>query len=356
MPFRLSPVRLLDVDARRICVVKPSALGDIVQALPLLGMLRSRFPRASVSWVIRRDLAELLAGHPELSELIPFRRDGNAREFLSLLALLRGRRFDLVIDLQGLFRTALMTVATGAPLRVGLETAREGANLACNCVIPDSGRNVPAHLRYWRVAEALGSADHSRVTVVPMTAAASSWAAEIVGPLRRPILAIHPGATWETKRWPAAKFAEIACRFDGSVVVVGSSQEHKAGVQIADAVLGMSGSAIDLTGRTTLKQLAAVLAAVDLLVSNDSGPLHLAAALATPVVGIFTCTSPLRSGPAGNLHELISTGVPCAASYEKTCPFRGPAHLTCLTELSVERVWTAVERIRERHRTRARPA
>jgi lipopolysaccharide heptosyltransferase II len=355
MLFRLPPSRLREVDARRICIVKPSALGDVVQALPLLGALRSRFPSASVSWIIRRDLADLLTGDPELSELIPYRRDGSAREFLQLLELLRRRRFDLVFDLQGLFRTALMTVATRATVRVGLETAREGASLACNCIIPDSSRNVPAHLRYWRVAEALGAGGRSRVAVVPVTAEATSWAAEALRPLPRPILAIHPGATWETKRWPAAKFAELASRFDGSVVVVGSDQERKGGAQIANAVLAQGRSAVDLTGQTTLKRLAALLAAADLLVSNDSGPLHLAAALGTPVVGIFTCTSPVRSGPAGELHELISTGVPCAGSYKKTCPFRGPAHLACLGELSVERVWVAVERIVD-GRKLARPA
>ena len=86
------------------------------------------------------------------------------------------------------------------------------------------------------------------------------------------------------------------------------------------------------------------------MVSNDSGPMHMAAAVGTPVVGIFTCTSPILSGPAGAVHELISTGVPCAASYYKECPHRGAAHLSCLAELSVERVWNAVVRILERRR------
>ena len=361
MWLRTPPARLLDLDAHRICIVKPSALGDVVQTLPLLGVLRRRFPSASISWVVRRDLAELLTGHPELSEVIPYQRDGSWREFLGLLSLLRRRRFDLVFDLQGLFRTALMTFATGAPLRVGLETAREGANLACNCVIPDSGRNVPAHLRYWRVAEALGLADHPRVSVVPTTPLEAAWAADQLRPLSRPILALHAGATWETKRWPIEKFAAVARRFEGSVVVVGSAAEQGPAAQIASAAVSQGRRALNLAGRTTLKQLAALLSAADLLVSNDSGPLHLAAALGTPVVGIFTCTSPFRSGPfrsgpAGSIHELISTAVPCAASYEKTCPYRGVAHLACLDELPVERVWKAVERILDRRRRLARPA
>jgi ADP-heptose:LPS heptosyltransferase len=215
---------------------------------------------------------------------------------------------------------------------------------------------VPAYLRYWSVAEALGMPGAPRSAQVPVGALERSWASELVGPLPRPILAIHPGGKWETKRWPPEKFAEIARRFEGSVVVIGSEAE-RAAAQIVQSVPARNGPSLNLAGCTTLKQLSALLAAVDLLVSNDSGPLHLAAALGTPVAGIFTCTSPTRSGPdpAGGLHELVSTGVPCAASYKKSCPFRGTGHLACLDELPVDRVWNAIVRILER-RSLARPA
>src|SRR4029077_13475516 len=175
MLYRIPPSWLLDFDAQRICLIKPSALGDVVQTLPLLGMLRRRFPTATVSWVVRRDLADLITGHPDLTEVIPFHRDGTWRESRQFLGLLKRRRFDLVFDLQGLFRTGVMTFATGASVRVGLETAREGANLACNCIVPDSGRDVPAQRRYWRVAEALGMANHPRTTIIQTTAADSVW-------------------------------------------------------------------------------------------------------------------------------------------------------------------------------------
>ena len=121
-----------------------------MQTLPLLGVLRRRFPTATVSWVVRRDLADLITGHPDLTEVIPFNRDGTWSESWQLLGLLKRRRFDLVFDLQGLFRTGVMTFATGAALRVGLETGRKGANLACNCIVPDTGRNVPAALARYR--------------------------------------------------------------------------------------------------------------------------------------------------------------------------------------------------------------
>jgi lipopolysaccharide heptosyltransferase II len=356
MPFRIPATDLRDIDARRVCLIKPTALGDVVQTLPLLGMLRRRFPAAAISWVVRRAFSDLLTGHPDLTEIIPFHRRGGWREFLQLLRLLKNRRFDLVVDLQGLLRTGIMTWETGAAVRVGLESAREGANLACNCVIRDSGPGVPAHLRYWRVAEALGLPNHPRVAVVPTTTADIAWLADRTGGLPRPLLAIHPGAGWETKRWPADKFAEIARRFQGSVVVIGSAAERGLAARIVEATAGRRNPTLNLAGETSLKQLAALLGAADLLVSNDSGPMHLAAAMGTSVVGIFTCTSPVLSGPAGTNHELISTGVPCAASYRKSCPMRGKSHLGCLAEIPVDRVWNAVARILDRRHPAARPA
>jgi lipopolysaccharide heptosyltransferase II len=361
MPFRIPVSRLQELDARRICLIKPSALGDVVQTMPLLGLLRQRFPAATISWVIRRDLIDLIAGHADLTEIIPFHRDGGWSEWRQILTTLGHRRFDLVFDLQGLFRTAVMTLATRAPLRVGLETAREGASLACNCILPDSGRNVPAYNRYWRVAEALGMMNHPREVAIPAAPADAAWLAGQLNLLPGPIMAIHAGAGWETKRWPVEKFAEIARRFDGSVVVVGTGSEQIAAARIVEAVHGCGRPALNLAGRTTLKQLASLLRAVGLMVSNDSGPMHLAAAVGTPVVGIFTCTSPVLSGPApsgpgGMMHELVSTGVWCAAGYHKQCPMAGSAHLACLAELSVERVWNAVSRILHRRRSISRPA
>ena len=350
MPFRKSVTDLENFAARRICVIKPSALGDVVQSLPLLSALAHRFPQASISWVIRRDLADLLIGHPDLTEVIPFQRDGSWSAWRQLLGSLSHRRFDLVFDLQGLLRTGIMTLATRAPWRVGLQTAREGSSLACNAIISDTGRNVAANARYWRVAEVLGVGNHPIDVQIPMSTLDEAWAKQELSRLPRPVMAIHVGAGWETKRWPAEKFAEVAARFSGSVVVVGTNSERPLATRVVERVVHNGHAALNLAGQTSLKQLGALLRSVDLVVSNDSGPMHLAAALGTSVVGIFTCTSSILSGPIhleSNpvRHELVSTQVHCAASYCKTCPHTAAAHHACFAELSVDRVWQAIERI-----------
>jgi heptosyltransferase-1 len=355
MDQRYSPTRLTEIDARRICVIKPSALGDVVQSLPLLPILRKRFPAARISWVISRSLAPLLEGHPDLDELIIFERRGTWKDWRRLLTQLRNSEFDLVFDLQGLFRTGVMMLATRARLRVGLETAREGAQWGWHFAVPDTGLDVAPHVRYRRVADALGLADLPLETRLPVPRADREWAQRELARLNGPALAIHPGARWQTKRWPPERFAAVACkairRFSLAPVVLGTADEEPLALQVEQTIRRFMPTVelTNLAGRTTLKQLAAVLQQAHVLLTNDSGPMQMAAAVGTPVVGVFTCTSPTISGPPGEQHELVATGVSCAASYRKKCPYRGRKHLACMEELDVERVWSSFGRLMQKN-------
>lgn len=349
MPPVISPAALRQLEPRRICLIKPSALGDVAQTLPLLTPLRQQFPQAQISWVVNRELAGLLEGHPDLHEVIPFDRQGGITPAWNLLQRLRHGKFDLTIDLQGLFRSGVMTWATGASERIGLQTAREASPLAYSGVLANTTDNVPAHARYWRLAEDLGQGQVPRKAVVAIGPSEKTWVRDHIWGLPRPIVAMHPGAKWETKRWPAEKFAEIAGRvcgeFSGSVIVVGGHGDWNLGTRIVEAAAARRGRALNLAGHTSLKGLAALLEQVDLVVSNDSGPLHLAAELKTPVVGIYTCTSPRVSGPSGSNQALISSQLPCAAAYHSRCPNHGAKHLACLQEISADRVWHEVARM-----------
>lgn len=354
--------RLDGLDVRRICIIKPSALGDVVQSLPLLPVLTERFPNAAIDWVINHELAELLEGHPHLNELLHFHRRGTAGQHLQLLRELRERRFDLVFDLQGLMRSGVMAAATRAPLRVGLETSREGASLACHLTVPHTSKDMSAFRRYWRIAEELGYGDRTPQTIVTTSHADREWAAAALSGLSSPILAIHPGARWMTKRWPVEKFAVVANKamrqFGFSVVLLGSKGEMPIAAELQTLLQGFGSrkTVLNLTGQTSLKQLAALLASVDVAMTNDSGPMHLAAGLGTSVLGVFTCTSPTISGPPGAQHELVATQVSCAASYKKQCPHSGRTHLCCMDELSTERVCAALVRLIEKRRSRTRAA
>lgn len=345
---------LTQVQAERICIIKPSALGDVVQTMPLIPLMKERFPGSSISWVINRELSPLLEGHSQLDQIIPFDRRGPLSSWKRTLAELRQGEFDLVFDLQGLARTAIMNLATRAPLRVGMESAREGARFTCHYSVPDTGRFVPAYLRYWRVAEALGMKHVSCSTEVPFTDEDRIWAARQLATIGPRVLAIHPGARWRTKRWPVERFAVVACKairtYGYSVAILGSPAETQVAEQVERLINHFipETDVLNLTGRTSLKQLAAILSASDICLTNDSGPMHLAAAVGTSVLGVFTCTTPERSGPPDRQHELVATELECGGSYKKRCPKAGIRHMACMEELDTDRVIGALRRLVEK--------
>jgi ADP-heptose:LPS heptosyltransferase len=255
------------------------------------------------------------------------------------LGKMRAGRFDLVVDLQGLFRSGFMTIATGAKRRIGLSTAREGARWSYTDVVPVSDRStIHAVDRYWLVADALGVGHISKRFDVPVNGSARAWARQTLEGLPRPLIMIGAGSRWRTKRWPPSHFAALANDarnlFGGSIVLVGSKDE----TNLASAVNRLLPTpAVNLTGATTLPQLAAVLALADVMIANDTGPLHLAAALGRPVVAPYTCTTIQRTGPYGDNGHAVETSVWCAGSYQKRCD-----RLECMAELTPARLWPAV--------------
>src|SRR5579871_585056 len=315
---------LTELTPRRIALIKPSALGDIIHALPVLGALRQRFPDAHITWVVNRSYEPLLRGHPALDATLPFdraalKRGGPIRGVgyaLRFARRLRAGRFDLVLDLQGLFRSGLMAFATGARRRVGFSDAREGATRFYTEVVPAPGLDaIHAVDHNWLIAEALGAGDVPKRFDVPLDPAALAWADEQLAPWPRPWLVLGVGARWLTKRWPPEHFATLARdaldRFGGSAVFIGSPDEAPLARACADLLPAPS---LDLCGRTTLPQLAALLSKADSVIANDTGPLHLAAALGRPVVAPYTCTHVRLHGPYGGFAGAVATGVGCHGS------------------------------------------
>ena len=337
---------LENLTPQRVCLIKPSSLGDIVHAFPVLSSLRELWPESHLSWVVNRGLRSLVDGHPDLDEVIPFDRgmirpspEGIAAMSRFLLDL-RRRKFDVVLDLQGLLRSGVMSLATGAPIRVGLANAREGSRFAYTHRVESPGPESHAVVKLLKVAEAFGAEVDRPVFRVAIGPVDRDWARMALSALPRPRLAINVGARWLTKRWPPEQFAVVARKaFENrgaSLVLVGAPEDRPL-VDALKAALGPIG-ALDLCGRTTLPQLAAIASEVDVFLSNDTGPLHLAAATGVRVVGVYTCTSPARTGPYGTNAVAVSSCVWCAPSFVKTCP-----RLECMSELTPERVWLAVE-------------
>ena len=339
-------MNLTDLQPRRILLVKPSALGDIMHALPVLSALRQRYPAAEIHWLVNRSYMSLLEGHPDLNGTIPFDRDLFRAGFFRGISAsgrfirhLRSMKFDLAIDLQGLLRTGLVSRASGATTRIGLKSAREGAGWFYTHRFDDA--SIHAVDRYWHVAEALGAGGFEKRFHLPVSAEGKMWAAAMLANYPRPWIVVGVGARWLTKRWPPSHFAALIRRaqqqFDGTAIFIGAPDERPLA---EEAAATLAGPFVQCAGTTTLPQMVAILAAADVVIANDTGPLHVAVALGRPVVSPFTCTQVAKTGPYGQLGSAVETTVWCKGSELKQCD-----RMECMAELTPDRLWPALEEI-----------
>jgi heptosyltransferase-1 len=309
---------------RRILIIKPSAVGDVVRALPVLTALRRRWPQAHIAWLVARHCSDVLIGHPALNQVIYFERKAYAsvgrdlsvtRAFARFLAALRACRFQMVIDMQGLFRSGFFAWASGAEVRVGRGDARELAGLFyTHRAAVDERRMHAAVLNAGMVAPLGVKAEPSTTDLyIPEEARAGArrTLCENGLPAGAPYVVIVPGTNWQTKNWPAQRFGQVAAglwqRFGLRSVVVGTASQRA----MAEEVRRQEPTAIDLCGASSLAELAALIEGARLVVANDSGPLHMADALDVPLVGIFGPTRAEVVGPFRRPEGVIRASLPC---------------------------------------------
>jgi lipopolysaccharide heptosyltransferase I len=311
-------------DGPRIALVKLSSLGDVVHALPVAATLRAARPAARLTWIVERREAAVLRDHPALDEVIVAdtrgwrraRRPGTVRAALADAAALRRRlaaaRFDVALDLQGLIKSGAIAAATRAPLRIGFAAGwgRERLSMLFTnrrVVPPPRARHVIE--QYLALLAPLGIAERRlefRLPVTPLAEArAEEWlAAEGLKPHRR-LVVLNPGAGRADKRWPVEHFARLARLLtqdaDAHVLVTwGPGEEGTA------RAIGAAG-AVTLAPPTDLEALLALLRRASVVVAADTGPLHMAAALGTPCVGLYGPTAAARNGPFGPGHRALAS-------------------------------------------------
>jgi lipopolysaccharide heptosyltransferase I len=312
-------------------VVKLSAIGDVAQCLFALPALRAAFPGARLGWAVSRGPHELLAGHPCLDHLHLFERHRwggrtgawhHPRELWAFVRELRDVEYELAIDLQGLARSAVITRLSGARRRLGFARSRELARLAYTDRL-DCGL-APRHAveRYRMLLAHAGATTvpDAPTGLAPDSPAAAATAAEVLAPVTaaRWRVALLPGARWPTKQWGAPAFGDLAARLlaEGcGVVVLGSAADR----ELAATICAVAPAVLDLTGALSLPELAAVLRRVDLLVTCDTGPMHIAAEARTPCLALFGPTDPGRTGPRGTGHRILTAPVPCSPCLSRVC-------------------------------------
>lgn len=361
--MRSPPSHIVDLSREtysRILLIKPSSLGDVVHALPVLHGLRVRFPEAIINWLVSTSCAPLIADHPDLDDVLLFDRRRLGRlgrslsatsSFFEFLRDLRSRQYDLVIDLQGLFRSGFLAWASRARVRMGFADAREAASLFYTHRLAPGPTNQHAIEKNYRVAGVLGFAD---VPIKTSLALAGADRAAAVDLLRNaglsdetPFVAVVPGARWETKLWPAERFAEsIDAINEGEgvpCVLLGGPDEATRNEAIGKECRN---TPIDLSGRTNVRELAAILERAAVVLTQDSAAAHLAVALGRPLVCLVGPTNPKRTGPYQRAADVLRLDLPCAPCYLRRLSQCGYQH-RCMRDLDSGTVVTA---IRERFR------
>ena len=316
-------------DPGRILIVKLSSIGDVVQSLPVAAALRHRFPKSYIAWAVGPAAVGVLTANPHLSDILVV---GGARVTeagvksvpplsapVQLRRALHAIHFDVSLDLQGLLKSAAVAYLSGARERIGFRSSREPTFLLNNRRIVPDRRHVHAVESYLDFAEAMGAAR----APVEFTIAVSDDDRRVVDRLldgRDRLAALIPGARWESKLWLTNRFAIVADAlaegFGLTSVVVGAPGDGGLAREIAATA---HASVLDLTGKTTLKQVAEVFRRCRVTIGNDTGPLYISAAMGTPTVAVFGPTDSRRLGPYGDGHAKIIAEIECAPCRNRRC-------------------------------------
>jgi 3-deoxy-D-manno-octulosonic-acid transferase/heptosyltransferase-1 len=346
----------------KILIVKLSAIGDVIHTLPALNALREHYPHAHITWLVEAAAADLIIGHKALNRVIVSKRKrwihqlkGPQRstalsEIRRFWRELRDTRYDIVIDFQALLKSGLLVWLARGRRKIGFDKGmqhQEYSYLFLNERVPPVDMEVHALTRGLMLLKAIGIESKTIVYDVPVSDEVRSRVGTLMAAHgidgTRPLVAVNPVALWETKLWRNDRFALLADRLidecGADVVFTGGGDDRPV---IEEIRRMMTLPSIDFSGRTTLTMLAALYQRSALLVTTDTGPMHLAAAVGTRVVALFGPTAPWRTGPFGDGHQVIRTEPPCSPCFKRRCDEH---RCRCMTDIDVAQVAAAVKHL-----------
>jgi len=332
---------------KRVLIIKPSALGDVVTALPVLRGLRRTFGAdLQIDWMLSRSCAAAVAEDPDLDSVVPFerRRYGDIwfnplalKDFLSFCRRLRAAGYDWAVDLQGLFRSGFLAATTGAEVRAGFAVARECAGLFYTRTLPAD--QCPPHTidRNIALARMLGVDARAEDFRLHVPVAAAQWAETFVAAHGDQFIVIAPATRWATKLYPTRHWRSVLGQLAKrtKLVLTAAPDETHLTAPLADI-----DGVIDAAGRTGIAHLIALIAAGRGVISGDSATMNIAAALGAPQVTLIGPTDPARTGPYGADDGVVQTHLPCRACLKRTCP-----HISCMETIHPDDVVAAAERV-----------
>ena len=336
-----------------ILIVKLSAIGDVVHTLPALNALRRHYPGAMIAWVVEEAAAPLVLGHAAVDRVLVSRRKtwlrglsgGNRREMFraarAFVRDLRDTRYDLVLDFQASLKGALLIALARAKRKIGFGPGmahQEHSYWVLNERIPMVSMEMHALDRGLALLGAIGVPCNHLEYHLPIDAETRRRAAALINAVpaaeSKKCIAMNPVAQWESKLWPMDRFARLADHLvedQGACIYFTGGRDDRAAIK--GIIKAMHHPAENLAGRTSLVDLAALYQKMDCLISTDTGPMHIAAAVGTPVVALFGPTAEWRTGPYGPGHRVVTSSCACRPCFKRTCPTPG-----CMLDIGVEQV------------------
>lgn len=334
----------------KILILKPSSLGDVIQALPVLRLLKLHRPDSQIYWWIDTAFAPLLADDPDLTGIVRFERKRWGKplhwpEMLQSIQWLRAQKFDLVIDLQCLARSAAFAWLTRGEFLIGLDETREGAHAFYDIAVPRKTFHTHAVDWYLSVLEWLHVPIHFQFNWLPERPAIAATIQTRWSTAGTPWVILLPGARWDNKRWPHEYFATVLQQMTAEYpntrfAILGNQDDQPLAATIAQAAPHRT---LNLCGQTTLLEMVEWIRLAHLVITNDTGPMHAAAALKKTIVSLFGPTEPRRTGPYGQLANSLRLNLPCSPCLKSSCTYEKP--MECLKALTPSLVLPRVHQL-----------
>jgi lipopolysaccharide heptosyltransferase II len=333
----------------KILILKPSSLGDVIQALPVLRLIKRHLPASEIFWWLDSSLAPLLEGDPDLTGVVRFERRRWALprhwpEMLRSIRWMREQHFDWVIDLQCLARSGAFAWLANGKFLIGLDEVREGARGFYDVAVRRASFHTHAVDWYLAVLPRLGVPVHNHFAWLPERPEAAAevkrkWPAAFTAtphsaPRTPQLIALQPGARWLNKHWPVDYFADLVRRLarkfpDARFAILGDREDKPIGGIISRTE---PERCFNLCGQTSLLEMVEWIRLCGLMITNDTGPMHVAAALGKPLVALFGPTEPRRTGPYRQLHDVLRIELPCSPCLKSYCTYAKPNE--CLKALA----------------------
>jgi heptosyltransferase-2 len=335
----------LPQDLRKILIRSTNWIGDAIMTTPAVRTIRRNFPEAEITLLALPWVGDVFRASPRVDRILAYERPGRhagLRGKFALAAELREERFDATILLQNAFEAAFISLLAGIPVRAGYNSDGRGLLLTHGVRRTAAIKKRHQVHYYQEMLRELGCepAGDDLELVVPREG--DEWAADFLREAARAgrkIIGLNPGASYgPAKRWPAAKFARLAGELhqlpDAELLLFGTAADREAAAEIRREC-GDSSRVKDLTGRTTLAQAMGLISRCHAFVTNDSGLMHVAAALAVPTVAIFGSTNPVTTGPFSARASVVRTELACSPCLETHCPKK---HFRCMETIGIDDV------------------